>query len=1050
MPLNSRAGRDRPGSGRDRSGSRPPSSAVSRRRPAQAKPRPDRPAPVVPKELGPSSLEALLDDFTESWERGEHPRAEQYLGRLRDEESAELIYHEFCLAEASDLVPDPSDYLVRFPQYADRLARLFALHGAVPASTLRDWAEPSEMPSTGDAIGPYLLKRELGRGAFARVFLAEQADLDDRLVVLKVSTKSTAEPQLLARASHPHIVEVLRHATTDDGGLHLICMPFLGGATLTSVLEIRRKLGRKPRTGLDLLADLDQASAPEYPSTELVRPAREVIASLNHAQGLAWIVARLAEALDHAYGRGVAHGDLKPSNVLMTADGVPLLLDMNLSTDWRGSGGEANPDGPAADLGGTLAYMAPERLSAIAEGGKATPPSAADRHRADLYALGLMLLEALTGEAPEAPHPRPKDSRALAAALASLRRTLPGSLEGRGDGSIPTALRAILANCLAPDPRRRYTRGNELAEDLDLWRSDRRLQFAREPWPSALARMARRRRVPLVGLGLTLAAASIVGAVAQAMLVGSRQDEAKAHYATILDQPDSGAFAYRRPGQWVEDATGDPAEASARQLARYDALANPDWRDRDDFRSLPDRERGELEAWLLEQTLRHAVALRLRTNSQESWQRGLDLLDRTLARSESASLRAERSTLLALLGRPDPGPSPSKAASVPRWMDEYLAGVADEPSRAREALDHYLAALRDRPDLFWAHYRASTVAMRIGEFAVAAEQLRPLITRSPANPSLRLLLGSALWYAERDAPRPETARPFAAALAECDRAVELAPDYARAYQIRAQVRRFAGLDKVAADDVARHRLLMARGGPGSALSLGFSLNFQPAMSQPNPDESLLSLGRKVLENDPRDHLARINLATVGDLTNRPPAEVIPELDKVIEADPGHLLARFQRARLIYRLAPSEAIPELRKLAEHPRFEELFAEQPRAIRVFHYVATDHLKRGEIAEALRLARAALTHIGRSHLLRDEATHTSRRREVQGSFSARGETYYLLARIHAAEAEREHGRVDQVVDCLEQAFAIDPSFRGSWFASDTRFDGLRAELEARLTDR
>src|SRR5262249_43554387 len=144
-----------------------------------------------------------------------------------------------------------------------------------------------------------------------------QADLDHRLVVLKVSTRSTAEPRLLARSRHAHIVEVLRHASTDDGALHLVCMPFLGGATLASVLDARRKRRGCPRSGLDLLADLDRASAPEYPSSELVRPAREILAGLSYPKALAWIVARLAEALDHAHRRGVAHGDLKPSNVLL-------------------------------------------------------------------------------------------------------------------------------------------------------------------------------------------------------------------------------------------------------------------------------------------------------------------------------------------------------------------------------------------------------------------------------------------------------------------------------------------------------------------------------------------------------------------------------------------------------------------------------------------------------------------------------------------------------------------------------------------------------------
>ena len=89
------------------------------------------------------------------------PRAESIA--LAPGDSAELIYHEYCLAEASDLGPDPAEYLLRFPEHAEALGRLFALHGALPASMLRSWVEPAELPSTGDEIGPYRLARELGR-----------------------------------------------------------------------------------------------------------------------------------------------------------------------------------------------------------------------------------------------------------------------------------------------------------------------------------------------------------------------------------------------------------------------------------------------------------------------------------------------------------------------------------------------------------------------------------------------------------------------------------------------------------------------------------------------------------------------------------------------------------------------------------------------------------------------------------------------------------------------------------------------------------------------
>ena len=73
---------------------------------------------------------------------------------------------------------------------------------------------------------------------------------------------------------------------------------------------------------------------------------------------MAWITARLAEALDQPISRGVVHGDVKPSNIILTADGNPMLLDFNLARDW--SPKEQNR--PLEDSGGTLAYMAPERL----------------------------------------------------------------------------------------------------------------------------------------------------------------------------------------------------------------------------------------------------------------------------------------------------------------------------------------------------------------------------------------------------------------------------------------------------------------------------------------------------------------------------------------------------------------------------------------------------------------------------------------------------------------------------------------------------------------
>ena len=170
----------------------------------------------------PSALDLALADLTARWDRGESPTAEEYVGWLdpnRPDDLVELAYGEFRLADDDGLEPDPRVYIARFPA----LARVLAIHGAFAAKRTHAADEPSfRPPVVGDEIGPYRLIEELGRGGFAQVFLAEQADLDDRYVVVKVTTRRTPESRLLARARHPHIVEVLSHADVDGGLFQII------------------------------------------------------------------------------------------------------------------------------------------------------------------------------------------------------------------------------------------------------------------------------------------------------------------------------------------------------------------------------------------------------------------------------------------------------------------------------------------------------------------------------------------------------------------------------------------------------------------------------------------------------------------------------------------------------------------------------------------------------------------------------------------------------------------------------------------------------------
>ena len=112
------------------------------------------------------------------------------------------------------------------------------------------------LPVVGDEIFGFRLCAELGSGAFARVFLAEQASLAGRPVVLKTSDLSGDEPQTRAQLQHTHIVPI--HSVHEDtnAGLRAVCMPYFGGASLSSVLQTLWAEASRPTTGEELVRAL--------------------------------------------------------------------------------------------------------------------------------------------------------------------------------------------------------------------------------------------------------------------------------------------------------------------------------------------------------------------------------------------------------------------------------------------------------------------------------------------------------------------------------------------------------------------------------------------------------------------------------------------------------------------------------------------------------------------------------------------------------------------------------------------------------------------------
>jgi len=970
-------------------------------------------SPSRSSQFASNTYESIVEEFTACWERGETPHVEPFLERMKSEHPAdviELIYHEFCLAETNGLKPDPNDYFRRFPDREESLGRMFELHGALNPTQLRKWIDGDLLPDVGDEIGPFVLVRELGRGTFARVYLAEQGDLDNRPVVVKISTRLTSEPRLLARARHPHIVEVLWHGSAEDGTLHLITLPFLGGATLANVLARSQEVGHLPRSGIELLANLDHVSAPEYPKPIFSRPAREIMGLLSYQAAVAWLMARLAEALNHAYDRGVAHGDIKPSNILLTADGIPMLLDFNLAVGW----GVPDASNLPVEQGGTLGYMAPERLRAIASTERAIAPSAKERHRADIFALGIVLLECLSGQKPGVPQDQAKNQQELAENLVSSSWGRDEALKWLARSSVSRGLRSILERCLAPDPADRYGCASELAEDLDRWRTGRPLAHAtKPPWPFQLAGWIRRHRLLLLNvvLGVALCCGTMVG-LSYSFRTTLRQ-EALEKLELVWDRETFGVFGFLRFGHWVPDDQSNPVTRAREFLDHYNVLDDPNWSLRNDIRYLPEPARSDLTVWLLEQILRYTRGLANRPNATDDWRRALALLDQTVERYPLLPLESQRRSLRVKLAI-DPR-QPAVAQSDPQgWMELYLKGVELEGDHAREALTAYEAALKIRPSAFWPHYRAATVAFRLGEHANAAEHLRQCIAQRPGNVALKGQLSGCLFLLQR----------YDDAFEAGHKALELDPDHEVTTRNMAYVQQELGQSDSVQSKLYRYLLLTRNEVEVETLKLRLESLMAQREGPASPDSTQsISLGE--------DDASRILRATTYRKQNRP-EDALTELNLILNQDPDHLEARFYRGMLLRKLPRSGAEQDFAYLVNHSRLEELIAHYPDAISIYHQHVSDLLRRGRAKDAIRVARLGLNQ------------------SLRCSGRMLGESHYTLARSYAMAAKTDPTFLPKIVAELNWLAANEPNFLKTRFEQDRCFDRVREQVRPKLVIR
>ncbi len=360
------------------------------------------------------------------------------------------------------------------------------------------------------SLGPYRLLREIGRGGQGRVYLAQDARLG-RKVALKVlpagfSSASALrrlrrEAAALSRLDHPGICTVYEAAEFD--GIHFIAMRYLEGETLARLIE----------------QEAGEAGG-ALSRTRMLRMVR--------------IAERAARALHAAHQAGLVHRDVKPSNILVSRDDEPVILDFGLAQDGLGGGLESLTQTGA--LLGTPAYLAPEQLRA-----KAAPLDA----RTDVYAIGVTLYQCLTRHLPFEAESRE--------ALYHQILLEPPPDPDRHGVTLPRDLKTILATALEKDSGRRYPSALELAEDLRRFREYEPIR-ARPAGP--ILRLRRwSQRNPVLAASLLTLFLSLAAGLLVSLLLLDRAREALRERETALRRVEgarltahAAALAHQNPG----------------------------------------------------------------------------------------------------------------------------------------------------------------------------------------------------------------------------------------------------------------------------------------------------------------------------------------------------------------------------------------------------------------------------------------------------------------------------------------------------------------------
>jgi tetratricopeptide (TPR) repeat protein/tRNA A-37 threonylcarbamoyl transferase component Bud32 len=618
-------------------------------------------------------------------------------------------------------------------------------------------AVPREAPKAWFAIPSYDVLEVIREGGMGVVYKARQRGLN-RLVALKmIRGKEWSRPEHLARLRieaeavarlrHPNIVQI--HEIGEVDGQPFLSLEFLEGGTLED------HLAGNPQSG---------------------KRAAELIATL-------------ARAIQTAHDVGIIHRDLKPSNVLFTGDGTPRITDFGLAKRLESDSRQTE----SGQIMGTPCYMAPEQAMGRT---KDVGPSA------DVYALGAVLYEMLTGRPPfKGQTPVDTIRQVIEDDVVPPARLVP---------RVARDLETICLHCLSKEPSRRYRTAVALAEDLERYLAGDSIMARRTPLLERGVKLARRR--PLAVALCTLSLAGTLGLSGAWMQSRARKAELRNTFVVPLLQ----AQHYLSQQQWsksepiltgikgqigkesglddvasrVEEMLAECEQGRAIEEARNEGETQKKkferlWRDavfhETNFTGLD----VPLDKEAVRKTTRAALAVFARPGSENRWEpgalpagleareqeelkegcyelllmlaeavdqpeEGLRLLDRAAElRPPTRYYHLRRADLLALRG--DAAGADRERAEASTFetssaIDHFLSGKEEYKRKDWvAALSQFDEVLRIRPDHFWAHCLSAICALQLSQATRARAELNACLQRELGFAWLYELRGFAFY-----------------------------------------------------------------------------------------------------------------------------------------------------------------------------------------------------------------------------------------------------------------------------------------------------------------